>query len=107
MRKQIMGNIKWLTAFIFLVFVAYVVGYLITVSRSVAIDPSSTPQRTHQTVYAEMKGSYSFSSFQWVLFGPALKLDRQFLRRHYWSSWYEIRTATGQTNIVYICDILN
>jgi len=78
----------------------YFGGYLLCVGRCVStsgIEDTPKETRTHKVVSCDLSG------WQYQLFAPAWRLDRNTVRRRYWSSWYEVATATS-TNLDYECD---
>ena len=79
----------------------YLGAYFFCVHRFVQKNtPHVTPEgsRTYNMVSSNSPrwGRYQF-------FDLAMKLDRKYLRRHYWSGWYEVVTTTS-TNLDYDCD---
>jgi hypothetical protein len=96
--KDVKRFLLYFALLIVLGLAAYFAAYLLTVKRVVLME-SVTPERTHWTVISELGGNFSHN-----IFDPALSLDRHVFRRHYWSDWFEIRDAAGQTNILYFVD---
>lgn len=79
----------------------YIGGYIFCVGRSVATcAPQYTAEgsRTYHVVSCELGGGWKYR-----IFSAALKLDREVVRRRYWSGWYVVETATS-TKLDYDCD---
>jgi hypothetical protein len=79
----------------------YLGAYCLSVRRLVQKNtPRVTPEGS-RTYYIVSSNSPRWGGYQ--LFDLAMKLDRKFIRRHYWSGWYEVVTA-GHTNLDFDCD---
>ena len=91
----------WRGLLVFAVIAALYFGsYLLFAGRSVSTSaPKVTADgsRTYHVVSCELAG------WKYRVFSPAWKLDRDVLRRRYWSGWYVVVTATS-TNLDYDCD---
>ena len=101
MKATFSDSLRWGTLVLAVVAFLYLGGYLLSVGKSVSTSASSpTPQgsRTLHVVSPTLAAGWKYE-----LFSPALKLDRELVRRRYWSSWYVVITATG-TNLDYDCD---
>src|SRR5688572_2385787 len=77
--------------------VIYVGGYLCTVRRSVSTGgwkPMPGGSKEYFSVDADLGGNITRP-----IFLPALKIDRRYIRKRYWASYYVVVNG-GSTNII-------
>ena len=80
-----------------LVGAVYVGAYCFIVKRSVAMSSTVDPSKVFWVVSADFPNRTTVA-----LFRPVLALDRSYIRRRYWESWYVL----NETNKVFETDLL-
>ena len=98
MSKFTRGVVITLSVLLALYFIAYLFVVQRVVSPSAPENPSDGVLTQDVKVIASFRGHLGY-----LIFSPANKFDRSFIRRHYWSDWTVVESNEGKS-INYVVD---